>query len=60
MAVIDPSAAQAMEMASAVLMQRDRIARQRKVIWLLVAALRSSQRAQAELAELLEAVLAGE
>lgn len=58
MAVIDPSAEQAMAMASAVLAADSTIKRQRKVIWQLVAALRSSQRAQAELTELLDQVLA--
>lgn len=47
-----------MGLASAVLARDDAIRRQRRTIWLRVAALRSSQRAQAELAELLDQVLA--
>lgn len=58
MALIDPAAAQTIELASQVLVARDVIARQRRTIWALVACLRSSQRAQAELADLLDQVLA--
>jgi hypothetical protein len=57
---LDPSALQTMEMASQVLVAQDTIRRQRRTIWALVAALRSSQRAQIELADLLDQVLAGD
>ena len=60
MALIDPAAAQVMELSSQVLAAQDQIARQRKTIWQLVALLRSSQRVQAELAMLLDDVLAGD
>jgi len=59
-ALIDPAAAQVMELSSQVLAAQDQIARQRKTIWQLVALLRSSQRVQAELAMLLDDVLAGD
>lgn len=47
-----------MGLASAVLARDDLIRKQRRTIWGLVSALRSAQRAQAELAELLDQVLA--
>jgi len=57
-ALIDPSAAQTMELASAVLIAQDQLKRQRRTIWALCAALRSSQQAQVELTDLLDQVLA--
>lgn len=47
-----------MRMASAVLQAQDQIKRQRRTIWALVAALRSSQQAQVALIDLLDQVLA--
>ncbi len=58
--MIDPSAAQVMQMASAVLVADSTIKHQRRVIWQLVVCLRSSQRQQTELIELLDELLAGD
>ena len=58
MVLIDPSAAQTMELASQVLIRNDVIARQRRTIWALVAALRSEQQAKVALVDLLDQVLA--
>lgn len=55
---IDPNAEATMRMASAVLQAQDQIKRQRRTIWALVAALRSSQHAQVALIDLLDQVLA--
>jgi hypothetical protein len=60
MAVIDPAAAQVMQLASQVLAAEDKIRRQQATIWGLVAALRAEQCASGALAELLDAVLAGD
>jgi hypothetical protein len=59
-ALIDPSAAQVMTMASELMVSRDTIRRQRTTIWGLVAALRASQQAQVAMADLLDQVLAGD
>jgi hypothetical protein len=57
-ALIDPAAAQTMELASQVLAAQDRIRRQRKVIWQLVAIVRTEQQAKVALIDLLDELLA--
>ena len=47
-------------MASQVLMRNDVIARQRKVIWQLVACLRAEQQAKVALTDLLDELLAAD
>ena len=55
---LDPAAEQVMSMASQVLMRNDTIARQRRVIWQLVAILRAEQQAKVALVDLLDELLA--
>ena len=60
MAVVDASAARLMQLSSELLEARDVIARQRRQLWALVAALRSERAASAALAELVDVLLAAE
>lgn len=55
--MIDPSAAQVMQMASAVLAADDTIKRQRRQIWALVTCLRAERAASAALVDLLDSML---
>ena len=57
---IDPSAAQIMEISSELMEARDTISKQRRVIWSLVAALRTSQVQQAAMADLVDSILAAD
>lgn len=57
MAMIDPSAAQTMELASDLMTAKTVIAKQRRVIWSLVAALRASEQQQAAMADLVDSIL---
>lgn len=57
MAVVDPSAEQLIGLAGELMAAKDVIRKQRKVLWCLVAALRASQQQQAELANLVDAIL---
>ncbi len=57
---IDPSAEQLLHLSSEVLTAQARCRRQQRVIWCLVACLRASQRAQAELVTLMDELLAGD
>jgi len=54
---LDPAAEQLMHVSSEVLAAKDVIRRQKRVIWSLVAALRSSQQQQAAMQDLLDAIL---
>jgi hypothetical protein len=58
MAVIDPAAAQVMELASELMEARAVIARQRRQMWALAAALRTQQLAVSTLSDVLDALLA--
>lgn len=57
---LEPATEQLLHLSSEVLTCQARCRRQQRTIWCLVAALRASQRAQAELVTLLDELLAGD
>ena len=57
---LDPSAEQVMHISSELMQAREVVAKQRRVIWSLVAALRSAQVQQAALQDLVDAILAAD
>lgn len=57
---LDPSIESLVHLSSEVLTAQAQVKRQQRTIWCLVAALRASQRAQAELVTLMDELLAGD